>query len=145
MGTALINGCLADLCVSRFSSFLVHHSQHLTNDTVMMLPTSVVLPCSPKHRGRSSAPDTMKRSDVLSCPLLELPTRPRHRFVSQSETKSGIGVGTTSERVSGRCVGWVQGWARRSCKRVDQPSQRCCQGSWESRSTCGSGRTTSVA
>ena len=36
-------------------------------------------------------------------------------------------------------------WARRSCKRVDQSSQRCCLGSWKSRSTCGSGRTTCVA
>ena len=32
----------------------------------------------------------------------------RHKFVLQSETKSCVGVGTTSERVSGRCVGWVQ-------------------------------------
>ena len=32
-----------------------------------------------------------------------------HRFVLQSETKPCIGVGTTSERVGGRCVGWVQG------------------------------------
>ena len=74
----------------------------------MNLPISVVLPCQPKRRDRSSAPGTMKRSVVLSCPVLEVPIL-RHRFVLQSETKSCIGVGTTSERVSGRCVGWVQG------------------------------------
>ena len=37
-----------------------------------------------------------------------MPIMLRHKFVLQSETKSCIGVGTTSERVSGRCVGWVQ-------------------------------------
>ena len=101
MGTAQVNGCLVDLCVS----LLVRHSKHLTNDTVMILPTSVVLPCYPKHRDGSSAPGTMKRSVALSCPVLKVPTMLRHRFVLQSETKSCIGVGTTSERVSGRLLG----------------------------------------
>ena len=32
----------------------------------------------------------------------------RHKFVLQLDTKSCIGAETTSERVSGRCVGWVQ-------------------------------------
>ena len=75
----------------------------------MISPTNVMLPCWPKHRDRSSAPGTIKRSIVLSCPVLEVPKMHRHKFVLQSETKSCIGVGTTSERVSCRCVGWVQG------------------------------------
>ena len=41
--------------------------------------------------------------------MLEVPIILRRRFVLQSETRSCIGVGTTSERVGGRCVGWVQG------------------------------------
>ena len=44
-----------------------------------------------------------------SCSVPEVPIMLRHRFVLQSETRSCIGVGTTSERVSGRCVGWAQG------------------------------------
>ena len=63
-----------------------------------------------------------------------------HKFVLQSETKSCVGVGTASERVSGRCVGWTrivighQGLANVwIC-----PSQRCCElVSWTSRSTFG--------
>ena len=77
--------------------------------SLMILLISVVLPCWPKHRDRSSAPGTTRRSVVPSCPVPEVPIMLRHRFVLQSETKSCIGVGTTSERVSGRCVGWVQG------------------------------------
>ena len=92
-----------------FQLHLVLRNQHLTNDTVMILPTSEVSPCWPKHTDRSSAPGTIKRSVVHSCHVLEVPIMLRHRFVLQSETRSRIGVGTTSERVSGRCVGWVQG------------------------------------
>ena len=142
VGTAQVNGCLVDLCVSLCRSYLVRHNQHRTNDTVMILPTSVVLPCQPKHRDRSSAPGTIKRSAVLSCPVLEVPIMLRHRFVLQSETRSCIGVETTSERVSGQCVGWAQGL---SLGTKVLSSQCCCGGCWKSRSTCGSGRTTSVA
>ena len=89
----------------------------------MILPISVVLPSWPKHRDR--------RSVVLSCPVLEVATILLPRFVLQSETKSCIGVGTTSERVCGRCVGWVQGLSLgMKCKRVEQSSQCRCQGSW---------------
>ena len=75
----------------------------------MILPISVVLPFWPTHRDRSSAPGTTKRSVVLSYPVLEVPIMLRRRFVLQSPTRSCIGVGTTSERVCGRCVGWAQG------------------------------------
>ena len=44
-----------------------------------------------------------------SCPVPEVPIMLRRRFVLQSETRSCIGVETTSERVSGQCVGWTQG------------------------------------
>ena len=44
-----------------------------------------------------------------SCLVPEAPIMLRHRFVWRSETRSCIGVGTASERVSGRCVSWVQG------------------------------------
>ena len=91
------------------SSCLVHHSQHLTNDIVMILLNRVVSPCWLKHRDRSSAPGTIRRSVMPSCPVPEVPTMLRHRFVLQSETRSCICVGTTSERVSGQCVGWAQG------------------------------------
>ena len=43
-----------------FSSGLVRHSQHLTNEIVMILLISVVLPCWPKHRDPSSAPSTTR-------------------------------------------------------------------------------------
>ena len=45
VGTVQASGYLVDPCVSLFSSCLVHHSWHLTNDTVMTLPINVVLPC----------------------------------------------------------------------------------------------------
>ena len=75
----------------------------------MILLTSVVSPCWLKHRHRSSAPGTIRRSVVPSCPVPEVPIMLRHRFVLQSETRSCIGVETTSESVSGQCVGWAQG------------------------------------
>ena len=55
-----------------------------------------------------SAPDTTRRSVVPSCPTPKLPIMLRHRFVLQSETRSCIGAETTSEKVSGQCVGWAQ-------------------------------------
>ena len=44
-----------------------------------------------------------------SCPVPDVPILLRRRFVLQSEIRSCIGVETTSERVSGQCVGWAQG------------------------------------
>ena len=77
-----------------------------------------------KHRDRSSARGAIRRSVVLSCPVPEVPRMLRHIFVLQSETRSCIGVGTTSERVGGRCVGWVQGLS--SGTKVGR-----CQRSWK--------------
>ena len=109
MDTAQVNGCSVDLCVFLFSSRLVRHSWHLTNDTVTILLVNVVSPCWLKHRDRSSAPGTIRLSIVPSCPVPEVPIVLRRRFVLQSETRSCIGVETTSERVSGQCVGWARG------------------------------------
>ena len=61
------------------------------------------------QRDRSSAPGTIRLSVVPSCPVPEVPTMLRRRFVLQSEIRSCIGMETTSERVSGQCVGWAQG------------------------------------
>ena len=71
----------------------------------MILLISVVLPCWPKHRDRSSAPGTTRRSIVPSGPALEVPIMLRHRFVLQSETRSCIGAETTSEKTQ-----WSMRW-----------------------------------
>ena len=71
------------------------------------------------------------------CPVPEVPIMLRRRFVLQSETRSCIGVETTSERVSVNALVVPRDchWARRPGKRVDQSSQCRCQGSWKPRST----------
>ena len=75
----------------------------------MILLINVVSPCWLKHRDRSSAPGRTRLSVVPSCPVPEVPIMLRRRFVLQSEIRSCVGVETTSERVSGQCVGWAQG------------------------------------
>ena len=91
----------------------------------MIMLISVVLPCWPKHRDRIISTRYNKALVVPSCPAPEVRIMLRHRFVLKSETRSCIGAETTSEKVSGQCVGWARNRVlrhgrRRTCPLVIQ-------------------------
>ena len=77
--------------------------------------------------------------------MLEAVTMHHHRFVLQSETKSRIGEEKISARVSGRCVGWVQGLSSGHEGRANvwiSHRNAVVKAAGETTSTRGGGKTT---
>ena len=88
-------------CITQLASHQRHRDDFAFQRRVAMLAEA--------QRSIISTRVQQSAQSLLFWPVLEVLTVHRHRSALQSGTKSCVVVETFSAKVSGRCVGWVQG------------------------------------